>query len=143
MLVKRMIYCSQATHDIDPDELVGLLGHARARNEQAGLSGMLLYCNQSFLQMLEGDAEALTATYDRITDDERHTNLRVLMDAEVPDRMFPDWSMGFEHVDEDEIAESVDGYTPATTYPLMNPDLIINGAVAQTLLALYSKNRVR
>lgn len=141
--VKRMIYCSQATHDVGPDELVDLLGQARVRNEQAGLSGMLLYCSQSFLQMLEGDAEALATTYGRIATDSRHANLRVLMDAEVPDRMFPDWSMGFEHVDEDEIAENIDGYTPATIYPLMNPDLIINGSVAQTLLALYGKNKVR
>lgn len=137
-----MIYCSQATHDVSPDELLDLLGAARDRNQKSGLSGMLLYCSQSFLQMLEGDGSALTATYERIARDPRHTNLRVLLDADVPARMFPDWSMGFEHVDEDEIAEHVEGFTAATLYPLMNPDLIINGGVAQTLLALYAKNKV-
>ncbi len=140
--MKRIIYCSQATYDFAPEELVELLRTVRELNLRAGLSGMLLYCSQSFLQMLEGDADALEATYARVAVDPRHQNLRLLMDAEVPTRLFPDWSMGFEHVDEDEIAEELTGYTPATTYPLLNPDLIVNAAVAQTLLTLYAKNKV-
>jgi uncharacterized protein (DUF2461 family) len=70
-------------------------------------------------------------------------NLRLLMDAEVAAPLFPDWSMGFDHVDDEELAEELDGYTPATLYPLVNPDLITNGRVVETLLTLYAKNRVR
>jgi hypothetical protein len=141
--VKRIIYCSQASHDFAPDELVDLLEKARASNERAGLSGMLLYCSQSFLQVLEGDAGALASTYARITSDDRHMNLRMLMAADVAAPLFPDWSMGFEHVDDEDLAEDLDGFTPATTYPLLNPDLITNAGVAETLLKLYSKNKVR
>ena len=141
--MRRIIYCSQATHDFSPEELVDLLETARVRNEQAGLSGMLLYCSQSFLQVLEGEPAALAETYGRILADPRHTNLRKLMDAEVPAPLFPDWTMGFEHVDDEELADDLDGFTAATTYPLVNPDLITNAVVAQTLLTLYAKNRVR
>jgi hypothetical protein len=104
---------------------------------------MLLYCSQSFLQVLEGEPSVLDATYQRILADPRHTNLRRLLDVEVPGPLFPDWSMGFEHMDEEELADEVPGYTPATLYPLMNPDLITNAGVAQTLLTLYAKNKVR
>jgi hypothetical protein len=138
--MKRLIYASQATQDMDPDELVELLADARARNEGAGLSGMLLYCGQSFLQMLEGEPEALEATYTRIAADPRHKNLRLLSDTDVPTRLFPDWTMGFEHVDDEDLAEELDGYTPALHYPLVNPDLVTNAGVAQTLLTLYAKN---
>jgi hypothetical protein len=141
--VKRIIYCSQATHDLSPDELVALLEQARLHNDHAGLSGMLLYCSQSFLQVLEGDAQALESTYSRILADPRHTNLRLLLDAEVLSPLFPDWTMGFEHVDDEELAEELDGFTAALDYPLVNPDLITNAGVAQTLLTLYAKNRVR
>jgi hypothetical protein len=141
--VKRLIYGSQATRDLGPDELVELLARARVRNEQVGLSGMLLYSSQSFLQVLEGDQAALTQTYRRISADPRHTNLRLLLDAEVSTRLFPDWSMGFDHVEDEELAEELPGYTAATLYPLMNPDLITNGKVAETLLTLYAKNKVR
>jgi hypothetical protein len=141
--VKRIIYCSQATVDFSPDELVALLELARQKNAKSGLTGMLLYCSQSFLQVLEGDPSALESTYERITVDARHTKLRLMMNAEVPAPLFPDWTMGFEHVDDEELAEDLDGFTPETEYPLVNPDLITNGGVAQTLLSLYAKNRVR
>ncbi len=141
--MKRIIYCSQATHDVSPDELVELLEVSRRNNEDAGLSGMLLYSSQSFLQVLEGEPDALAATYARIIADDRHANLRLLMDAEVASPLFPDWTMGFEHVDEDDLADELDGFTPATDYPLVNPDLVSNASVAQTLLKLYAKNRVR
>jgi len=141
--MKRLIYGSQATADFGPDQLVELLAKARANNEQSGLSGMLLYCSQSFLQVLEGDAAALEETYQRIRADRRHTNLRLLLDTQVTERLFPDWSMGFDHVEDDELAQELAGYTPATIYPLMNPDLITNGRVAETLLTLYAKNKVR
>jgi Sensors of blue-light using FAD len=141
--MRRIIYSSQATHDVAPQELTDLLSAARDLNQRVGLTGMLLYSSQSFLQVLEGEPEALAATYARIGADERHTNLRLLMDAEVDAPLFPDWSMGFDHVDDEELAEQLEGYTPATVYPLVNPDLITNGRVAETLLTLYAKNRVR
>jgi hypothetical protein len=141
--MKRIIYCSQSTVDFSPEELIALLELARAKNEQSGLSGMLLYSGQSFLQMLEGEPAALEETYARILTDDRHVNLRLLMSAEVPARLFPDWTMGFEHVDDEELAEDLEGFTPEIEYPLVNPDLITNGGVAQTLLSLYAKNRIR
>ena len=141
--MKRLIYCSQATDDIAPHELVTLLEGSARNNEAAGLSGMLLYSSQSFLQVLEGEREALEVTYARITADARHTNLRLLLDAEVAAPLFPDWTMGFEHVDDEDLAEELDGFTPATQYPLVNPDLVTNAGVAVTLLKLYAKNRTR
>ena len=140
--MKRMIYCSQSVRDVTPDELVALLTVSRRNNESVGVSGMLLYCSQSFLQMLEGEPAAVHVTYDRIAADDRHNNVRLLLDADVPSRMFPDWSMGFEHVDEDELALDLPAYTPAVEYPLINPDLVHNAGVAQTLLRLYARNRV-
>jgi hypothetical protein len=85
----------------------------------------------------------LEQTYARIISDERHANLRLLMNVQVSERAFPDWTMGFEHIDDEELAEELTGFTPETAYPLVNPDLISNGGVAQTLLTLYAKNRVR
>jgi hypothetical protein len=139
--VRRIIYCSQATADLSPDELVGLLTQARENNQRAGLTGMLIYCSESFLQMLEGEPETVTATLERIRHDDRHEELRLLMDAESPERLFPDWSMGFDHLDEDRLSAELEGYVPETVHPLVNPDLVTNGAVAQRLLTLYADNR--
>jgi Sensors of blue-light using FAD len=141
--MRRVIYCSQAAFDMSPEELAELLTTARRHNTEAGLSGMLLYCGQSFLQLLEGGSAAVDSTYARISADDRHSNIRLLSDAEVATRMFPDWTMGFEHIDAEAFAQDVPGFTPATRYPLVNPELVTNAGVAQTLLNLYAKNRVR
>lgn len=134
------MYCSQATSDVSPDELVALLEVSRRNNERDGLSGMLLYSSQSFLQLLEGDSESLDRAYVRIRADDRHTNLRLLLDDEVAGPLFPGWTMGFEHADDDELGDELAGFTPASVYPLVNPDLVTNAGVAITLLGLYAKN---
>ena len=138
--MRRIIYCSQATSDVSPDELVELLETSRRNNERDGLSGMLLYSSQSFLQTLEGDWEAVERTYDRILADTRHDNLRLLLDDDAAEPLFPDWTMGFEHMDDDALGDELAGFTPATVYPLVNPDLVTNAGVALTLLGLYAKN---
>ena len=142
VILKRIVYCSQATHDVSPEELLAILDAARTHNSRAGLTGMLLYCGQSFLQLLEGDAQVLEQTYARIASDVRHTNLRLLLNAEVDAPLYPDWTMGFEHVDDEELAERVEGFTAASRYPLLNPDLITDAGVALSLLSLYARNKV-
>lgn len=57
--MRRILYCSQATHDPTPDELVALLELSRHNNGASGISGMLLYSSQSFLQVLDGESAAL------------------------------------------------------------------------------------
>ncbi len=138
--MKRIIYSSQAAYDVAPGDLVKLLEVARHNNARLGVTGMLLYCNNSFLQVLEGDAKALTRLIGIISEDPRHRNFRVLLDEEVPGSLFPDWTMGFVNVSEGELAENLEGFTPGTKYPLADSEIITDGVVAQTLLTVYAKN---
>lgn len=139
--MKQLIYASRARFDLTPEELVDLLVVSRRANERAGLTGMLLYMSQSFLQVLEGEHEALSTTYMKIVRDERHSDLRLLREQSRSTRMFPDWSMGFQHIDDEQLALDLPGYTPAIRYPLVNPELVSNATGAQTLLTLYARNR--
>jgi hypothetical protein len=139
--MRRLIYASQAVHDMGPDELVAVLEASRANNAGDGLSGMLIYSGQSFLQMLEGEDDAVQRAYDRIAADPRHRDLRVIGDLQVPGRLFGDWTMGFEHIDDEDLAEELDGYAPTLDYPLVNADLVRDAATAQRLLSLYAGNR--
>jgi hypothetical protein len=141
--MKRIVYCSRAAYDVSADELVALLQSARRHNAAAGVSGMLLYSCQSFVQVLDGDAAALDATFDRIVRDAMHSRIRVLLEGDVAAPLFPDWTMGFEHVDDETLARELAGFIPAVEYPVVNPDLITNAGVALTLLTLYSKNATR
>lgn len=139
-MLSKLIYASQATRPMKPEELTALLAAARAKNETLGITGLLLYCNQSFLQVLEGEAEVLDKLYQTIEQDSRHDKLRMLGRAPIDARKYTGWSMGFEHVDEDQLIETLPGFRPATQYPLVAADLVRNGAVAETLLGLYNRN---
>lgn len=132
--MRSIIYASRETEAFDPARLDALLAEARVRNAAEGITGLLLYAGGSFLQLLEGDAEAVESTYGRIAADPRHADVRLLARDEVGERMVGDWSMGFERPE----PASLPGYKPSTTFPLVNPDLVQDGAVARTLLRAYA-----
>lgn len=100
-----LVYVSAATHPFTPDELDGLLQTSRANNSRLGLSGMLLYRDGDFLQVLEGQEDAVRATYERISRDPRHRRIMVLDESEVGERSFAEWSMGFRRLSGDDHPE--------------------------------------
>ena len=138
MSVHRVIYGSRAVTAFDPDDLLALLETARRRNAALDVTGMLLYSSGSFLQALEGEADAVHEVYTRIVADPRHTALRILADTRVAGRRCAGWSMGFELVDGAELATRLPGYAPAGGYPFLNPAFVVDGAVAEELLAVYA-----
>ncbi len=93
--VFQLLYISAAVHDFTEQELAELLLKARSNNEHMGVSGMLLYHEGSFIQALEGNEQAVTEIYNKISKDKRHTETRVLFRGAVIERDFDGWSMGF------------------------------------------------
>ena len=93
--VFHLLYTSSARGHFSPDELERLLVVARERNAALGVTGLLIYCDGSFMQLLEGDASTVRSLYEAIGRDERHTDVRSLFTLETPDRWCADWSMGF------------------------------------------------
>ncbi len=91
----QLIYISRASSSLQPQELVELLAQSRNGNDEIGVSGMLLYKDGHFLQVLEGEEAAVRGLAERIARDRRHTNVTFLVETTITVRDFPDWSMGF------------------------------------------------
>jgi hypothetical protein len=94
----KLIYRSCACAPFSPDELSKLLARARHRNGVAGVSGMLIYHDQLFLQVLEGaeaNVDDIYHTY--IAADLRHRDIEILHRETSfgEQRIFGSWSMGF------------------------------------------------
>jgi Sensors of blue-light using FAD len=89
-------YTSDAIKQFSKRDLLELLDAARKNNASRGLSGLLLYAGGNFLQALEGAEDVVRETLARIERDPRHRNMQVLFFDHVPERLFADWSMGFE-----------------------------------------------
>ena len=95
----QVLYVSSGAGRISLDDVSRILAVARRNNGKSGVTGMLLFCDGNFLQLLEGSAAAVDQTLERIARDRRHKNMTVLLRAPISSRSFVDWSMGFEPVD--------------------------------------------
>jgi hypothetical protein len=104
----QIIYASGAVKPYARNELVELLRVARQRNAAADISGMLLYHDGAFLQVLEGPDYDVDAIYAKIQKDPRHTNFLLLRRETILKKEFENWSMGF--VDSTKVAEQFEGF---------------------------------
>ena len=94
----QLIYASAATKPFAPTELRELLRKARIKNEGLDVTGMLLYHEGSFLQLLEGPHPAVEEVFKIVEKDKRHNRVLLLLRRETEQRNFADWSMGFADV---------------------------------------------
>ena len=88
-------YLSKAVDVFSDHDLDQLLTNCRRNNAAASVTGALLYHNCYFMQLIEGQLDAINAIYDRIQADPRHEVLSVLFEDEISARFFPDWTMGY------------------------------------------------
>jgi hypothetical protein len=99
------------------EDLVDILDTARERNGRENITGMLLYRDQYFVQVLEGEAGPVEKLYDDICTDERHGNIVLVEKEPIKERTFAEWSMGFTNLDKVNPAEHP-GLTDFLTQPV-------------------------
>lgn len=135
-----IVYTSSAVEPFSEDQLLGLLEKSRTNNENLGITGMLLYKDGEFMQVLEGEEDAVRSLSERIAADPRHTNFKVLMDRVCTQREFSDWSMGFTNLDAI-TAQDVPGYSRFLDSPLRSLPFSTHPTLCRRFLLLF-KNRV-
>jgi len=91
----RLIYVSHAVGEMDAAAIERILTTARTFNTAAEITGLLLFHDGNFIQIIEGDAARLDALMARIRADRRHGGIIVLESRGVEARVFPEWSMGY------------------------------------------------
>lgn len=96
-----LIYISSATSPMDDDDLKSLLEEVRPKNLHLNVTGILIYQDGSFMQMLEGDKQTVLDLYDEICVDNRHKGVLTMMTGDIKERNFEDWSMGFCNMDKE------------------------------------------
>ncbi|WP_167730619.1 BLUF domain-containing protein [Terasakiella sp. SH-1] len=106
--LSQIIYASAASREFDTQELNAILNTARDRNKESGISGILVYRSGSFLQVLEGPKEEVGQLFDKITQDKRHSKLKLIYRGDIQEKEFQNWSMGF--VDTELSPQKMEGY---------------------------------
>jgi len=109
----QIIYTSTAKQMFTDEQLVALLEQSRNKNLGLGITGMLLYFDGHFMQLIEGGKEEVKALYRIILNDERHTGIIKRDEGVINRRSFGAWSMGFRQTSFKEIPQ-LDGYADVT-----------------------------
>ncbi len=92
MLV-RMLYASRADA-VGPEMIDSILAQSRAKNPALGITGVLCYGGDVFMQVLEGGRSTVNTLYNDIVRDRRHHDVTVLYYEEISERRFSGWTMG-------------------------------------------------
>lgn len=101
--LSHVIYRSRAIKIYSEDELLEMLKTFRKKNESLGITGMLLYDENSFIQVIEGEDTIISQLYDCIQRDSRHRLVTTIVKEKINDKDFRNWSMGFCRVDQQQL----------------------------------------
>jgi hypothetical protein len=97
-----LVYKSKAKENITQNEIESILETAQTFNQANELTGCLIFHNNYFIQLLEGDEEVLRTLYKRISGDNRHKEIELLYERNKTQRNFENWGMAFVNLDENE-----------------------------------------
>lgn len=99
----QIIYTSKAIRDFDEGELAEILSVAVRNNARMNVTGLLLYTQGTFMQVLEGDATTLDNLISQVEKDTRHYDMEVVVRNSIKDREFSQWHMGYRRLGLDDI----------------------------------------
>jgi hypothetical protein len=94
--IYRLAYVSTACDCLKLDDINNILDSSKVNNQAENITGILIYCNKHFFQILEGDENAVKELYEKIAIDCRHDNVIKIQEGEVEKRNFGNWSMAFK-----------------------------------------------
>jgi len=134
-------YISSATAPMSTEDLLVLLRQCRENNAGRGVTGMLLYANGTFLQVLEGPDQVIDDLVEIIKKDSRHTNIKMLYRKPIERRQYSDWSMGFKRLSDQDLKD-VEGLRLFGQKDFNPEYLAQHNTVVQSLMNHYRKERV-
>lgn len=96
---------------MDAKALFRLLRKNRGRNERLGITGLLLYRDGAFMEVIEGEEDAVRRLFGALEEETHHRDMTALYEGAVDARSFRDWSMSFHHLGDLRRA-SIPGFSP-------------------------------
>jgi len=134
------IYTSAQQVEFSQDDIINLLEKARKNNAKLGVTGMLLYDNGSFFQILEGQSDEVNSLFRTIEKDKRHKRIVKIIHEEIESRDFSEWTMGYSELTFDDLKD-VEGLNDFFMSGRQYTDL--DEGRAKTLLKAFKEGKWR
>jgi len=97
----QLVYCSVASAGFNQSDIKAILHQSRTFNREHAITGCLLYHQGEFIQILEGSKIVVQQLFNKIKQDRRHTNVILMSEEFVENRIFDNWSMAYCEYDPD------------------------------------------
>jgi len=129
-----LIYVSTAAKRMTKDNLQSILMESMRHNSDHNITGILLYDQGSFCQVLEGDKKDVLSLFKKIKKDKRHFNVITISEKDIQYREFSTWSMRFINLDFYD-REMIQGYQTISGNRMNWTE--INAALAKNILMQF------
>jgi hypothetical protein len=136
-----LVYISYASRALREADLLDILSTSRINNKKAGITGMLVYLRERFIQVLEGDNEAVNRIYKDIKEDPRHHKVTTVLEGNSEQRIFKDWSMGFKRIDDQQQFEELSGFKDPEDF-FINQEVTDESPAVMIFLSLFYKKNI-
>jgi class 3 adenylate cyclase len=92
--MKRITYISRIAQPLSIEEIEIIKVHSSQNNRKINITGLLVYFEKLFFQVIEGDDNEVDRLYLKIKNDPRHSDIiRLKTEYSIDERLFPEWSM--------------------------------------------------
>lgn len=88
------LYASRPAVPLVAPVVDSILQQSRKNNFKQGITGILCFAEDIFIQLLEGGRDEVCELYNGIIRDDRHRDVRILVYGEISERRFGNWTMG-------------------------------------------------
>lgn len=136
-MLSQLVYVSNRKPNCTTEEIEKILASCKKNNPALNITGVLLYSDTKFIQLVEGDAKVITTLYDKIKLDARHSNPMMLSYGPIKEKSFPSWHMGSKKM----ASNDVDFKTDISTEDRAIFNNLLNGVEAdgQRILNILKK----
>jgi hypothetical protein len=116
----RLIYVSR-TDNITFENNKDILTSSFKYNQDKQISGALIYGLGFFIQCLEGDEDTVHALYQKIGQDTRHYDVKIISEKSIDERHFPEWHMSLMNMS---AYKSITDKTDFNPYDMSSDELL-------------------
>ena len=102
-MLSQLVYVSNRKATCSDEEIQKILQSCEKNNPSLNITGVLLYSDRKFIQMVEGESNVLTKLYDKIKEDPRHSNVMMISYGPIKEKSFPSWHMGARQIKGSEV----------------------------------------
>ena len=102
-MLAQLIYVSDRNETCTDQDVGRILVSCKKNNPKQGITGVLLYSETKFIQMIEGEGEVVTELYAKIKKDTRHSNAMMIAYGPIAERSFPSFHMGLRKIHGNEV----------------------------------------